>query len=189
MLVSVVGSPCSGKTSAAAAAFVMLKNQSFLTEFVPEQARLYIARRRRDLKLKPDEVLHLTDEDQLAIMKLQLEAESLFLNEDGIIVVSDSSVLNTLLYMSDDMKKTKEVQELIRRAKAHEGLVVRSAPLPVFIEGDPNRIHTQLEAVRLDSFIDEMMQTTSTVAAGHLRGDAEQRADILFSLVIERLMA
>jgi predicted ATPase len=98
MLVGCVGLPGSGKTTAAAEVFVGLKKAGFTAEFVVEVARQHIASKR---KKAPGQPLELTDIDQLQIALGQESIESL-MNDEAVIVVSDSCVLNAWLYMSPE---------------------------------------------------------------------------------------
>lgn len=136
MLIGFLGIPSSGKTTLAATTFVELKRMGICAEFVVEIARGYIAKRRRETNR--DVVL--TDEDQSEIMSQQAEAEDL-MNDKQVIVISDSSPLNSLLYLTDAVfDGVMEETDIVALAKEYDMLVVcRESDAP--IAKDLNRLH------------------------------------------------
>lgn len=137
MLVGFVGAPSSGKTSLAAEVFVTLKKSGLSAEFIAEFARLHIARKRR-----PGQELTLTESDQLHIFDQQHLLEKT-MNNSSTIVITDSSPLNTLLYLPIDLSPTAFVSHplfaVTLEALSKYSLLVHSSK--VFGNGghDPNR--------------------------------------------------
>lgn len=155
MIVALLGSPCSGKTTTAAKAFVALKEQGVIAEFITEQARWYIAEKRWNLKLKPQDRLELDETDQLAIMEKQFNAEQILKSSStsSTVVISDSSALNALLYMTDAMTKSAAVNNLVEACLKAYDLVYYCKPLSFFPLGDANRLHDQAFALEADKKI------------------------------------
>lgn len=148
MLVSFIGSPCSGKTTTAALLFAQLKEQGTACEFITEQARSYIAELRIKQGLLPQERIKLTDSDQVAIMERQLNLDAAFrysVGEDGL-VIADSSPLNALLYMTEHTRNTEQVKKLTAQAVQLTDLVFYTPALESFFGFDPNRVHTFAES-------------------------------------------
>jgi hypothetical protein len=168
MLVSLVGSPCSGKTTAAARAFVSLKEQGIVAEFISEQARWYIAKKRFDLKMLPHESLALCGFDQIEIMQQQLAVEQTLKHASGpsVIVVSDSSALNALLYMDEDTRARPEVKEMTLRALSIYDAVFYLKPLDFFPTNDPNRLHDKNFALEFDNRIPALAEELQLKFAG-----------------------
>ena len=137
MLIGFLGIPSSGKTTLAATTFVELKRMGICAEFVVEIARGYIAKKRRETK--QDVVL--TDEDQSRIMLQQAEAEDL-MNDKQVIVISDSSPLNSLLYLTESLyeKVIGETNDIVNLVRDYDMLVVcHESDAP--IAKDLNRLH------------------------------------------------
>jgi hypothetical protein len=168
MLVSLVGSPCSGKTTAAAKAFVALKEQGIVAEFISEQARWYIAKKRFDLKVLPHEPLTLCGIDQIEIMQQQLAIEQTLKHASGpgVIVISDSSALNALLYMNEETRAQPFVKEMTLRALSVYDAVYYLKPLEVFPTNDPNRLHDKNFALDFDSRIPALAEELKLNFAG-----------------------
>jgi thymidylate kinase len=150
MIINLIGSPASGKTTTAAMVFARIKEQNIPAEFIVEQARVFIAQKRNALGLKPEDKLILTDDDQLAIIKSQIALERTMIQACGpsVVVISDSSALNSLLYMSQELLNTSQVNELIKGitdnyALAGKSLVFWTSLLKVPSGLDPNRVHDQ----------------------------------------------
>lgn len=160
MLLSFIGAPCSGKTTVAALVFAALKEAGQAVEFVPEKAREYIASYRVSLShadpawdVKKN--ITLTDKDQLCIMKRQAESERDFREAcPTSLIVADSSPLNTLLYMSPDLRSSPEVQTLITLHLRLDPVVFYCPPLPSSAwPYDPGRIHDEKTSLGLDAGI------------------------------------
>ena len=160
MLVNFLGAPCSGKTTIAAMVFSMLKEQGISCEFIPEQARWHIAQKRVALGLSPTDNLSLDDEDQTAIMLKQFETEQILLSavQDTAIVISDSSSLLSLLYMTPERLRNGSTRSLIQRVIARDCLYFYVKPVPFNGKLDPNRLHSQVQSLELDTKIDSLLQ-------------------------------
>jgi predicted ATPase len=148
MFVRFIGAPISGKTTVAAQVFAELKKSGQPNvEFVAEQARYYIAEQKWvnghcDLK----------DGDQLEILFRQMQAEDMMhasIGDDGI-VITDSSIFNSLWYMSDDFRikamENPNLRKHIDTYKTKKNLLFFCSPLPVMTFADANRVHTPQEA-------------------------------------------
>ncbi len=160
MLISFIGSPCSGKTTTAAMFFASLKDAGQLAEFVPEQARIYIAHKKQaefqkhcDIEnAKPEKVyggiapwsypVTLTDQDQYEIMCQQRAADSLIYMTagPGTTIVTDSSPINSLFYMSEEFQTVNAKNQAILDAANHTDLFFYVKPIPNQFEGDLLRL-------------------------------------------------
>ena len=107
MLIAFVGSPCSGKTTVAAALFSELKNSGKSVEFFPEYAREYIMRK-RFMGGGTD----LTKNDQLQIYNEQKDTEEMYKTmSPNSVAITDGSTLNSYFYgLKDDLKFEQELQ-------------------------------------------------------------------------------
>lgn len=185
MFISFIGSPCSGKTTIAASVFAYLKEIGFTVEFINEQARTYIAKKKFETK---SHQIKLTDEDQFNIIQMQVEAETYFeyASDPYTVIITDSSVLNSLLYMSDDARyrSTRPIQVACERYDH----VFYPTPVPLPISNDPNRIHSA-EDIRL--IHDSIPQIIATHAPDlhmtPLSGPLKARVQEVISIVIEGL--
>lgn len=153
MLVSFVGSPCSGKTTTAAMLFAALKEQGNPCEFITEQARSYIAELRYKGQIPPSAPVKLTDEDQIAIMLRQLHLDTAFRYSVGDgVVIADSSPLNALLYMTPECRE--RVKEHTEEAVNQTDLVLFSPAVHYAPFGaDPNRVHTMEQSHEIEKSI------------------------------------
>lgn len=174
MLVSVVGSPSSGKTTTAAKVFAWLKDQGALAEFITEQARLYIAEKK--FSEATDKII-LTDEDQIQIMERQLRVEELMklsVSKETIIV-SDSSSFNSLMYMSPIALESLEVKELTLKAQSIYDKIFYADPLDSFVSGDSNRITDENFSQEFHARIPFLKNLTGLQFAATLSGGSEKR--------------
>lgn len=160
MLIGFIGSPCSGKTTTAAMTFADLKGMGLPSEYIAEQARLYIAERRVEMQLKPEDSLKLEDIDQYMIMTRQERTEVTLTTAcgSGTIVIADSSVLNALLYLSPEGRKQSGVVRLTESAVKRYDLLFYCAPVKRPRNLDPNRIHTEEQSLAVDRMIPEILR-------------------------------
>ncbi len=162
MLIGFLGIPSSGKTTLAAMTFVELKKMGVCAEFVVEIARGYIALKRRQ---SPKDVV-LTDEDQAQIMLHQAEAENL-MNDQRVIVVSDSSPLNSLLYLTDStFAEVLDTPMTMKLIQGYDMLVVCHEPDGPIVK-DLNRLHGEESrralTARLKEMVDFIQKKTPTL--------------------------
>jgi len=154
MLVRFIGAPISGKTTVAAQVFAQLKlSGQPNVEFVVEQARTYIAERKWSTDGTSYEgPVVLSDLDQMAILQRQLLAEDVMhhsVGRDGI-VITDSSIFNSLWYMSPSfMSHALNDGSVHRHLETYQdlhNLLFLCAPLPVMVQADNNRLHSPKES-------------------------------------------
>lgn len=153
MLFSIIGPPCSGKTTTAARAFADLKDAGFPAEFIPEQARVHIATRRAHEKGRKVE---LGDDDQFAILVAQAGLESVFAaSNPSSTVVTDCAAFLALAYMTPE-SRARALQRA-QESAARFTLVFRCSPVQPGMVQDPNRLHSFDESLALDVEIDAVL--------------------------------
>lgn len=163
MLIGFLGIPSSGKTTLAAMAFVELKRMGISAEFVVEIARSYIAAKRRD----GQQNVLLFDEDQAQIMEQQAAAERL-MNDKRVIVISDSSPLNSLLYMSDaSFDAHRASNKIADLCQEYDMLVICREPEGPIVK-DLNRVHGEESrralTARLEMVVDDIRSKFPSLA-------------------------
>lgn len=151
MLIGFIGLPNSGKTTIASKVFGTLKENASNAELIVEQARFYIAKKRLDNKLSLKEPLALTDDDQLKIVKKQSNLENIMVQGTNIntYIISDSSVLNSMLYLSDEMFNNEDLKNEIVNVGNYDLLIYCHPFNTESFPDDPNRVHSkeQVEAL------------------------------------------
>lgn len=156
MLTCFLGAPISGKTTTAALLFAGLKDNGYVAEFLPEQARVYIAEQRRagrDLAQEP-----LNDTDQLEIMGRQGTMELLFTEAaPKSIVVADAAAFLALLYMTPTCRSLPRIVAAAKRSAARFDLLFRCHPVKPGDLYDPNRVHSFEQSQALDAQLEEVM--------------------------------
>ena len=152
MLIGFIGAPCSGKTTTAALVFAALKNMGKIVEFVPECARAFICTKRRDEGLK----ITLNDWDQTEIAYLQSNHESLFLESGTDIVLTDSSIFNTLLYMTSEFREDFLIKYNFQDYKYD--FLFHCPPIFNFQGKDPNRLHDYSTSLEIEKSIHEIIK-------------------------------
>jgi thymidylate kinase len=165
MNVRFVGCPNSGKTTVATYAFAKLKEANLPVEFIPEAARLYIAWKRVQNKLQPTDKLEMNDNDQFSILDQQARIERIMSKACGkeVIIISDAWSLSSILYLSESIRKNPTGAQLKAILREHEvpeqdDLVFYCAPVPRSTALDPNRVHSEEEALAIDRLIPEMLK-------------------------------
>lgn len=154
MLISFIGAPCSGKTTTAALVFADLKDAGRAVEFIPEQARFYIAEmRERMLDLGYGYPPRLDDRNQMDIFDRQRRAEEMFCRVSSeSITLSDSSPLNSLLYLGEENRQSPQLLERVRTyLKKLQPLIFHTPPVPESGFYDANRIHNHEESQTIAS--------------------------------------
>lgn len=154
MLVTFIGSPISGKTTTAAQVFAELKKAGMPAEFVCEIARTFIANFRYN---RPGDNVKLDDDDQLDIMSQQYHAELVMAQTVGKegVVVSDSSALNSLFYMSDKQREhmvagSPLYQDVIKLYQRPDTLIFFAQPIRIVNPLDNNRVHSLDESTKIN---------------------------------------
>lgn len=187
MKIGFLGAPGSGKTTTAALVFARLKDNGISCEFIPEQARLYIAKKRVDEGLLPTDQIELGDLDQIQIMAEQHKLESIMRKACGkkIRLISDSSTYNALLYMNPSVWDAPEVVRLLE--KSRYDILFYST---IFSEKrknhfDPNRVHSSEQSVEIDSKIltiaEHVKKYVPDLELINLCGSSEDRATTVLS--------
>lgn len=191
MIINILGCPRSGKTTSAAKLFTNLKENGFKSEFIPEQARFYIAQKRVHLNLKPTDNLTLTDNDQFEILLRQLETENLMLKACGedAIIVSDSSPFNALLYMSDAYRAEDQRLSILKNEELiKDRLFFYATPVPWLGGTDPNRIHSKQQSLDIDIKIPTIIFPYLKEQPVTLTGDSFERGRDITARTIQYLM-
>ena len=174
MLVTFLGAPCSGKTTTAARVFADIQDAGYPAEFIAEQARLYIAKLRYACKQGGFE-FKLTDGEQCRIMQGQLVAEQVFSSEKSLITITDSSVLNGMLYLQAE--HLRNLQEGVVKTEANlVSVAFLCYPVKAPLMADPNRVHSEEESLKLhDSLKGLIEKYYSGVRVVPLVGDPNYR--------------
>ena len=177
MLFNFIGCPQSGKTTTAAMLFASMKETGMVAEFNLEQARFYIAKLRVKYQIPPDKSFSLDDADQFEIMKAQVEADETLVKACGpkVTIISDSSPLNSMLYMTEDFKNTPEVQELASRSLAITDLSFHMLPIYRPYLEDPNRIHTEEQSKIIDQEIPKLLSRFPGLNVAGVSGTMAER--------------
>lgn len=188
MIIDFIGCPRSGKTTTAARVFANLKEAGFNCEYVTEQARLYIAEKRVSQNLKPTDTLVLTDIDQRQIMSRQLEHLDLMVKScgDDALIVTDTSPLNSLLYMTEEYRS--KVEPLTDWYKTYPRLTFYARPVEWVGGLDPNRVHSQEQSLAINDSIPKIIFPLLKEEPVILIGDADMRWRFATSEVLRRIM-
>ncbi len=159
--------------------FAALKDAGQLAEFVPEQARWYIAKKRQtafrayceaemesNKDKDPKDVsfggiapwsfpVDLTDADQVEIMIKQRLADDLMYMTagPGTTIVTDSSPINSLFYMSEELRQANAKSQTILDACNQTCLFFYVRPIPNLGVGDLLRIHNDNFSQEMDNRI------------------------------------
>ena len=163
MRINFIGCPASGKTTLAAQIFAYLKEAGYSCEFVPERARYYIAKKKSNEHRCPEERLELNDDDQVVIMTGQIYTETIFqesASEDSYII-SDSSAINSLLYMSRRRRELLIKNKLIDMVLKNVDFIFYVPPLELMDKNnkDFNRIHDNEQSKKINKLAKKLIRT------------------------------
>lgn len=189
MLIGFIGAPCSGKTTTAARLFAELKDNGTPAEFITEEARMYIAVKRLECQDRGG-TFTLNDQDQFSISGNQFDKEYTMIRAAPTsVVVSDSCVLNSSLYMSDDFYRSSVVKNRMEAALANYDLLFVCAPVRLSNSLDSNRVHDKAQILVIQSKIDKLLQDyriypPKTMVLG---GTTSVRTAMALSTVYERI--
>lgn len=188
MLVGFVGAACSGKSTTASRLFAELKELGTPVEYITEQARIVIARKRYE---QLSEKVYLTDLDQLQIVIKQDHLERIMMGSCGpdVAIITDTSILNTLLYMSEDYKKRDNVEKIMKTGIDKYDILFLCGLVPRLITSvDPNRLHTEDESRilhdKLEPLIEKFAPNKKII---HLEGPPHVRLATAISEVLDKL--
>lgn len=154
MLIGFIGLPNSGKTTIAAKVFSSLKETASNAELIVEQARFYIAKKRKEKNISLKDKVPLDDDDQLKIAKSQNKIENLMVEgcDKVTYIISDSSILNTMLYVSDDLFNNQGFKEALLKEGNKYDLLIYCHPFDTEeFPSDPNRSHSKDDVSKLYS--------------------------------------
>ena len=190
MYLNFIGAPCSGKTTSAAKLFAELKEMGLEVEFISEYARLYIAKKRIINDLKP---INLDSSDQYQIFCGQLDLETTMSKSGGTssIIISDSSVWNSCLYMEPEyrekFKESLEYKQSVSRFTTEKNLNVILSPEERPFTPDSNLVHSKEESLKIH---DNIRCVLDDLLPGNkfpmLFGSVEERHKALVKLVFEK---
>lgn len=171
--------------------FAKLKELGMTCEFITEQARLYIANKRWVGGIKPETKIELHDSDQVNIMLKQLDIETIVHHAVGedVIVISDSSPLNALLYMSEARRNDEATKDYIEETIEKSDIVFYCAPILGFSSFDPNRVHDEKFSLEVDSQIPTVMTQYAPQVWNkvyHLTGDANARMHQVVNVILTK---
>lgn len=150
--------------------FASLKEVGLVAELSSEQARIFIAEKRVLAGLSPQETLALSDQDQLEIMRRQVELDELLVKACGsdVFIISDTSPLNAVLYMSPNFRFLNgEVGLLAKRSLAITTATFYAHPIyrGWSDQQDPNRVHDYKQSQAIDSLIPKMLEENENLRA------------------------
>ena len=181
MLVCFMGAPSSGKTTIAANVFASLKAQGVSAEFIAERAREVIAK----YKYYRSPIL-LNDAMQREILFSQYYSEQYMAASTNNPIISDSSTLLTLAYMSEEFGiKYKGEIEIIVNEILPKINIVFYCPLVKRQVSDPNRIHSFEESMAVDEKIKDILNrylTKDKVVV--LSGDIQEMTKTCLSRIL-----
>ncbi len=160
MLIGFLGAPISGKTTTAAKLFASLKDDGYVAEFLPEQARVYIAERRAEAMQPGRSMRPLDDIDQVNILVRQGRLESLFnsVGDKRTIVITDCAAFLALLYMTPEYRARQDTMELAQKSAARFDLLFRCHPVHAGDLYDPGRVHSQEQSIELDHHLEDIIE-------------------------------
>ncbi len=188
MLVNFIGCPQSGKTTTAAMLFASMKETGMVAEFNPEQARFHIARLRVKMGLRPEDGMSLTNMDQYEIMLAQVEADETLVKACGpkVYIVSDSSPLNSMLYMTQEFRLSPLVQNLAQRSLNITDQSFHMLPIYKPYLDDPNRIHSEAQSKEIDRNIPDLLAQFPGLNVAQIDGKISERLLLVQSKVFIR---
>lgn len=159
MLIGFLGAPISGKTTTAARLFAGLKDDGEVAEFLPEQARAFIARKRYEALKRGVEVEPLTDSDQRDILYRQYMMEKIFTTSSPTsTIITDCAAFLALLYMTPKMRTDADVLAKAKASAASFDLLFRCHPVKPGELYDPNRAHSFEQSQAIDAQLDDIIK-------------------------------
>ncbi len=190
MLIGFIGPAISGKTTTAAKLFAGLKDDGYVAEFLPEQARAYIAHLR--FRMGPDFKLELNDGDQKSILFEQYMSEKVFTNSlpPRSIVITDCAAFLALLYMTDAGRADPKTLAKARASAARFDLLFRCHPVRPGDLYDPNRVHSFEQSQALDAQLVDVLNLAQVDPSKvvELAGPSYVRASAARNELTERLL-
>jgi len=186
MLVGFIGGPCSGKTTSAARLFAEFKDSGQSTEYIAERARWHIAKKKYELLRRGLESKFVLDDlDQLSILSDQEHAEDV-MNQDNIIVITDSCVLNTFLYLGDNVLNSPSIQQFGRQVAKRYDVLFVCAPVARPFGIDPNRVHDEEASRIIHEKVASLFPLLEGVEVHNLSGTTQARVNIAFGVVMNK---
>lgn len=186
MLITFLGAPCSGKTTTAARAFADLKDAGYPAEFIPEQARQYIANLKHKCKTHGFDFPGLEEQDQFRIMKSQYSIEKAFSSDKTVISVADSSVLNGMLYLDEGGRF--EMRDYVDMEAKLVDIAFICSPVQSPSISDPNRVHSVEQSLKLNETLKAFVNTWYVnVNVVTLVGDRDFRHNEVMRAIYQRM--
>jgi nicotinamide riboside kinase len=153
LLISFLGLPNSGKTTLALKLAASIKLNNLINcEIITEYARTFITQFKASNNLPHDSSISFTDIEQLQISNKQKELERAFKKASSpyTLLISDSSALNTLNYLSTSTYSSA-LPQFLSLVNSHYDVLVfchlNSKPSKIL---DSNRIHSESQIKALE---------------------------------------
>ena len=115
---------------------------------------------------------------------------------DWTVLIGDGSPINTLFYLEPEVRKSPEIQELIKTHLQKPDLIVfhtREVPTD-YLPDDSNRVHglediRKLEDLVIPEVLSELQALVPEFAPVKLQGSRGQRSNLAVLTLMERLNA
>jgi len=187
--VGFIGAPLSGKTTIATSVFSHFKRLGLATELVVEQARQYIAEK-KVANLKKIVTLDDTDQDRIFTRQQTMERTMKKACDPLTIIISDSSLLNTLMYLSANLRESLE-EVMFEEIVSGYDLLLYCTPVEELghVQVDSNRIHSLKEIAILQVQSDRLLNKVKISEATTIRelvGDLDLRIKDASTYVLEK---
>lgn len=179
-LIGFFGCPSSGKTTVSAKLFSKYKESSTPCEFITESARTYIALTR----IQRGSGWKFTDEDHEHILEDQIKLEEYYVENTNpsCILLTDGSVLNSFLYMSEP-----DWDVGVDLSLGHYDRIFVCDPIPPPIHDDL-RIHTYEESLIVHQKVLEIEEKYRDILPFvHLSGNLMYRMQVAQMEILEAI--
>ncbi len=175
-LISIMGAPCSGKSTLASEVHTELKKRGLNSAFVSEVATEFIAEYG-----SPS-----TPSDQMVIFYKQLNKEKMFLDSKDYIICDSSSILNYFYFRSlfpyelssKDVASINHIQKEILKNLNNWSSIYYVPPMDVDVK-DGIRFHREDEIQKLDRWIKSYLEMESIHHIDLSKVDMNDRVDFI----------
>lgn len=152
---------------------------------------MYIAQKRFQEKIPPEQNVVLTDKDQFAIMKNQLEIENVMSYSIGVngILITDTSPLNSLLYMTNmpTPEPDSELWGLTQNSVGTCDIEFYCPPVELPSAFDPNRVHNLEQSIAIDKRIPKLAELLNLRGITPLSGNVSNRCSVAYNYVLNQI--